>query len=297
MNRFLYYLKEGFSKVFSRNGNITMTAASVCIAAAVLTLVGLFTAVGLNLAELTQRLSGNAEINIYIKNDLDDRNISDIETDLKHIDGVASVRFYSRNDRMEKVSREVYGDDGYVFEAGENPLRDSYILTVSDLSKMTEVAEKAKKTDGVDEVVGNSDTINGIQTLISATKRLGIWLMLILILLAIFIISSSIRLKLSSNAEEIRIMQIVGAKSSFIAIPYIIQGMIIGLIGAVLGILITLGGYTFLVSRLELIIPQGLINYVSAAKIAAVIIPSFVLSGTVIGALGSVFALHRYFKR
>ena len=90
-----------------------MTVASICIAAAVLTLIGLFSALGINAAALTQRLGSNAEINIYIKSDLGDRDITDIETDLKHIDGVANVRFYSREDRMEKVSREVYGDDVY----------------------------------------------------------------------------------------------------------------------------------------------------------------------------------------
>ena len=116
-----------FSKVFSKKGAV-MTVASICIAAAVLTLIGLFSALGINAAALTQRLGSNAEINIYIKSDLGDRDITDIETDLKHIDGVANVRFYSREDRMEKVSREVYGDDGYVFEQGENPLRDSYII-------------------------------------------------------------------------------------------------------------------------------------------------------------------------
>ena len=122
-----------------------MTVASICIAAAVLTLIGLFSALGINAAALTQRLGSNAEINIYIKSDLGDRDITDIETDLKHIDGVANVRFYSREDRMEKVSREVYGDDGYIFEQGENPLRDSYIITVSDLSKVSAIVKRQRQ--------------------------------------------------------------------------------------------------------------------------------------------------------
>lgn len=295
MNGLLYCFKEGFSKVFSKKGAV-MTVASICIAAAVLTLIGLFSALGINAAALTQRLGSNAEINIYIKSDLGDRDITDIETDLKHIDGVANVRFYSREDRMEKVSREVYGDDGYIFEQGENPLRDSYIITVSDLSKISAIVEKAKATDGVDEVIANSATINGIQTFISALKRIGMWLMIILILLAVFITANSIRLKLSSNADEIRIMQIVGATNSFIGIPYVIQGMIIGFIGAVLGAVITLTGYVFLTSRFEAIIPQGLMQFVSPGEIAVFIIPLFILSGIVVGALASGFALRRYFK-
>lgn len=296
MNEFLYYLKEGFFKAFSKKSNITMTVASICIAAAVLTLVGLFATVGINVDEFTQRLGNVAEINVYIKTELDDRNITDIETDLKHIDGVESVRFYSREDRMEKVSREVYGGEENVFERGENPLRDSYIITVSDLSKADDVAKAAKATDGIDEVVKNSDTINGIQALISATKKAGLWLMFILIFLAVFIISSSIRLKLSSNADEIRIMQIVGATNSFIGIPYVIQGMIIGLIGALVAVIITLIGYAILTSRLELIVPQGLIRFVSVSGIAAAVIPIFILSGIIIGAFGSGLALRRYFK-
>lgn len=297
MNEFLYYLKEGFSKVFSKRGNVTGTAASVCITAAVLAIAGIFVSVGANVAGFADRLGSSAEINVYISNDLGGRSIEDIENDLKHIGGVAGVRFYSRNDRLEKVSREVYGDDGYVFEQGENPLRDSYIITAGDISELPEIAEKARNTDGVEEVVENSDTINGIQMFVSAMKKAGIWLMIILAALAVFIVSNSIRMKLTSNAEEIRIMKIVGAADSFIAIPYIIQGMITGLLGALFGASATVIGYVFLVSKLEAAVPGGLVQFVSAGKIAAAAVPVFVLFGIMVGALGSGFALHRYFKR
>lgn len=293
IGRIGYILKDGFKSVFS---NKIMSAASVCIIAATLTLTGLFIAAGINVSAFMDRLGNSAEINVYLKSDAGGRTISDIESDLKKIDGVGEVRFFSREDRLSKVAKEVYGDDGYVFAGGENPLRDSYILTISDLARTNEIGRAAAEVEGVDEVIRNDDIIGGIDMLTSAVKNVGVWIMLMLLLLSVFVVYMTVRQVTAAHGDEIRIMSIVGATRGFISGPYVIQGMLLGLVGAAAACAVIILGYSLLAAKLTAVLPQNIVSFVSVGRTAALIVPLFAVSGAVIGAFGGFIAAKRYIK-
>lgn len=288
-----YILREGLKSVFS---NKIMSAASVCIIAATLTLTGLFMAMGINVDAFMNRLGNSAEINVYLKSDAGGRTINDIESDLKKIDGVRSVRFFSREDRMNKVSKEVYGEDGYVFGSGENPLRDSYILTISDLARSNAIGCEAAEVEGVDEVIRNDDIIGGIDMLTSSVKSVGLWIMLILWLLSVFVVYMTVRQATAAHGDEIRIMSIVGATRGFIRGPYVVQGMLFGLFGAVIACAVIILGYGLLAAELADVLPRNIISFVSVKRTAVMIVPPLAVSGTVIGAFGGFIAAERYLK-
>ncbi|MDO5310950.1 MAG: permease-like cell division protein FtsX [Clostridia bacterium] len=288
-----YILREGLKSVFS---NKIMSAASVCIIAATLTLTGLFMAMGINVNAFMNRLGNSAEINVYLKSDAGGRTINDIESDLKKIDGVRSVRFFSREDRMNKVSKEVYGEDGYVFSSGENPLRDSYILTVSDLARCSAIGCEAAEVEGVDEVIRNDDIIGGIDMLTSSVKSVGLWIMLILLLLSVFVVYMTVRQATAAHGDEIRIMSIVGATRGFIRGPYVVQGMLLGLFGAVIACAAIILGYGLLTTELAAVLPRNIVSFVPVGRTAALIVPLLAVSGTVIGSFGGFIAAERYLK-
>lgn len=288
-----YILREGLKSVFSSK---IMSAASICIIAATLTLTGLLIAMGINVNAFMDRLGNSAEINVYLKSDAGGRTINDIESDLKRINGVKSVRFFSREDRMNKVSEEVYGEDGYVFGSGENPLRDSYIITVSDLTQSGEIARTAAEVGGVDEVIRNDDIIGGIDMLTSSVKSAGLWIMLILLLLSVFVVYMTVRQATAAHGDEIRIMSIVGATRGFIRGPYVVQGMLLGLVGAAISCAAIILGYGLLAAELADVLPRNIISFVTVGRIAALIVPLFAVSGTVIGAFGGFIAAERYLK-
>ncbi len=292
-NKLFYFIKNGFKNIISHK---MMSIASVCIMAASLALLGVLIAAGININSFMNKLGDSCEINVYLKSDADGRSISDIEGDLKGISGVSEVKFYSREERLKKVTEEVYGKEGYVFEDGQNPLRDSYLLIISDLSKSMEVSNEAQNIKGVEEVIQNKDIIGGIDMLTKAMKNVGIWIMIIFMLLSLFILSNTIKIGMASCAEEIGIMKIVGATDGFIRGPFIVQGVILGIVGALIASIAILLGYGVVISKVSGLITSDIISFASVKAVAAVIVPVFLGSGAVIGVVASYTAAGRYFK-
>ncbi len=288
-----YFIKQGGKNIVSHK---MMSFASVCIMAASFMLLGLFTAVGLNVNAFMDKLGDSCEINVYIKADAAGRSISDIEGDLKNIDGVSEVRFYSREDRLNKVTEEVYGKDGYAFSNDSNPLRDSYILIISDLSESEKISKDASEIAGVEEVIQNQDIISGIDVMTKAIKSIGIWIMLIFLLLAVFITSNTIKLGMVSHGEEIKIMKIVGATDEFIRAPFVIQGMLLGILGAIPASIAVSACYGVVINKVSAMVPSNIISFVSLGDTAMIIIPMFFAVGIVVGVIGSYTAAGRYFK-
>lgn len=288
-NKTLYFVKQGFLNIVSHK---IMSAASICIVAAALALIGLFTAVGININELMQRIGSSYEINVYLNSE-NERSISDIEGELKRIPGVKSVSFYSREDRLEKVSREVYGDDGYVFKDGENPLRDSFIITVNNLTESDDISKAAENIDGVDEVIRSKDIIGGIDTATRAVRNIGIWIMAVLVILAVFIVYNTIRLGMSSFENEIGIMRIVGASETFIIGPFVVQGFALGVTGAALADILILIGYKIAESNISALISGSITELAGIGMIAAVLTPILMATGGLIGIIGSLAAALR----
>ena len=290
---FLYFLKQGCKNIISHK---MMSFASVCIMTASLMLLGLFMAVGININTFMDKLGDSCEINVYIKSDAAGRSISDIEEDLKNIKGVSNVKFYSREDRLNKVTEEVYGKDGYAFSDENNPLRDSYILIISDLSQSERISAEAAEIVGVEEVIQNQDIIGGVEMMTKAVKNIGMWIMLIFYLLAIFIISNTIKLGMASHGEEIRIMKIVGATDGFIRAPFVIQGMLLGILGAIPASIAVSTGYGIVVHKVSAAVTSDIISFLSLADVAKIAVPTFFVVGILVGIIGSYTAAGRYFK-
>ena len=291
VERFFYFLRRGIKSAASHK---LMSAASVGIVAASLVLLGMFVTVGVNLSSILEKLGDSREINVYLARNAAGRSISDIESELKLIDGVHSVKFFSREDRLEKVAREVYGEDGYSFGNGENPLRDSYILTIFDVSAAQRICDAAENVEGVEETVKSSDILGGIDAVVSGARNIGIWLMLIMLLISVFIIANAVRLGIASHGDEIGIMRTIGATDGFIVAPFLFQATFLGMVGAAAAGIICVGGYCLTANRFAVSLPQGIISLVGAGRVAAIVLPLLFGVGIVIGALGSLTAVRKY---
>ncbi|MBQ3573708.1 MAG: permease-like cell division protein FtsX [Clostridia bacterium] len=289
-----YFFKQSIRNIFSRRA---LNFATVFIVISALVLLGFFLAVGSNISAFVGRIGDSKEINVYLSRDTEGYSILDIEGQLKNIEGVAEVRFYSRADRLQKVTEEVYGEDGYDFDDKTNPLRDSYILVVSDFTDAERVSKEASDIAGVEEVVKNSDIISGIDMISHMIRWAGIWMNVIFILVAIFIISNSIKLGISSCEEEIKIMKIIGATDKFISAPFIIQGLLLGVFSALIASGVVLSGYGMAVAKLGRMVSANIISFVTVGEIAAVILPILFAIGVVIGVAGSIASVRIYLKR
>ncbi len=287
-----YFFKQSFKSIKRR---LYACVASVCIVAAVFMLMGVFLSAGINACVLTEKLGDSCQINVYLKDDMEDKDISDVKKDILKIQGVSDVTFLSKGERLDKVTEDVYGGES-IYDEENNPLRDSYIVTAADVTEVQRIYDEICDIDGVDEAVKNSDVVDGIITLTDVLKGVGLMLLILFALLAVLVISGIIILCVTSCADEIKIMKIVGATDGFILTPFIIEGVMIAVFGALIAAGLTVAGYEILMQRMSYIISADASYLAGTGKIAAVITPVFVISGAVVGAMGSFMSARKCLK-
>ena len=286
------FIKQGLKNILSHK---LMNFASILIVAASLSLFGMFIAIGININSIVSNLSNNCEINVYI--DINSKNaITDIENDLKSIKNVNSVKFVSRDRRLDKAKSEIYGDSAEIYENGENPLRDSFVLLASDYSDCEGICNEARSIDGVAEVIRDSDIISKISDLIKAVKSIGIWIILIFAILSMLIIFNTVKLCMIAHEDEIKTMRIIGATDSYIRIPFLAQGALLGVFGAIPACILTLLSYNLIVQKIAVLLSASLIRTTPLLQISIIVIPIFFAGGAVLGVLGAFFATRKYFK-
>ena len=241
------FFRHLWESIKSLKRNIWMTIASVSSVAITLTLVGIFAAVLLNVEKIAQGIENNIQINVYLNvNSADNSETKTnevgetVQNDSYHqvydqinaLSGVKSVTFSSKDDQLAKL-KETYGDDWTMFDGDSNPLQDVYVVEATSASKVKKVANKISKIEGVESVNyggSNSDQLFKISKFIRTWGAAGT---VLLVVVAIFLISNTIRMTIMSRHRDIEIMRLVGAKNSYIRGPFFFEGAWVGLFGAI----------------------------------------------------------------
>ncbi len=289
-----YFIKQGFKNIRTHR---LVSLASIGIVAASLLLLGIFMLLEMNLESVLSQLQNQYELNIYLEESVTDSQRKGIEKSLEKIDGVNELRFYSRDARLQDAKKsDAYRGKEYLLEDFEkdNPLRDSYIVTLKDLEKSSKVAAKAEKIPGIDEVVNMPELTNKIQKFADGAEQIGLWTMVLFALAAIFIISNTIRMGMAARSREIEIMHFVGASPSYVRGPFLVEGVILGLIGACLASGMILWGYFAVAGAIQESVPVEILKVVNPWDAARIMIPCFLILGVGIGLFGSGFSVHKY---
>lgn len=275
------------------SGHKMMSAASVCIVAAVFALLGIFIAVGMNVGHVVELLGDSREINVYIASDASGRKIEDIKAELSVLEGAEKVIYRSKEDRMMTVAEQIYGESGDAEELNCDILRDSFVIVAKDSSLVANISKSAEEVEGVEEIVCNADIIKNIDAAANAVLRLGFLIMLILLLLVVFIICNTIRLCVSSHADEIYLMQLIGATDGFIMIPYMVQGVLLGIFGAFIASVVVLGLYKAFESAALSMISQEILTFLPVGDIALAVICVYCVLSIGIGVVGAAASVGR----
>lgn len=304
------FFRHLWESIKSLKRNIWMTIASVSSVAITLTLVGIFAAVLLNVEKIAQGIENNIQINVYLNVNSTDNSETKtnevgetVQNDSYHqvydqinaLSGVKSVTFSSKDDQLAKL-KETYGDDWTMFDGDSNPLQDVYVVEATSASKVKKVANKISKIEGVESVNyggSNSDQLFKISKFIRTWGAAGT---VLLVVVAIFLISNTIRMTIMSRHRDIEIMRLVGAKNSYIRGPFFFEGAWVGLFGAIVPSIIIYFGYKAVYASVN---PQfevqGLTLYPADTFLPMIIGGMFVV-GILIGSLGSVISMRRYLK-
>ncbi|ADH61458.1 protein of unknown function DUF214 [Thermoanaerobacter mathranii subsp. mathranii str. A3] len=287
---FKYFLKEGFSNLAR---NRLMTIASITSVMAAMLILGLVVVIILNVNSLTYQVESQLELKAFLKDNISKEQVTQIGNDIKSIEGVTSVVFESKEEALRKFKQQL-GDKSYLAEGleNDNPLPQSYIIKVKDANLMKDISTKIKQINGVEKVSYGQDVVDKLLGIIKIIRIVGLSIILILFIISIVIISNTIKLGVFARRREINIMKYIGATDWFIRWPFLIEGVILGLIGALLSVIILVlaYGYVLDVMNNKLIMFQLL----PLEKIVGGILLYFSMIGAIIGALGSGLSIKRF---
>ncbi len=291
------HLREGFKGTL-RNG--WMTFAAISAVTITLLLVGVFALVMFNVNEISENVENDVEIQVFVTRTAEEANVEKLGENIEQIPGVASVTFSSKEDELENFRNQL-GEDANAYGTVEkdNPLHDRYIVKASDPLNTETVADAVQSLANVDKVTYGQDYIDKMFAFFNGIRIGGLVLIVGLTLMAMFLISNTIKMTIFSRRREIEIMRLVGAKNSFIRWPFFIEGLLLGVFGALIPIAVIYFGYDVAYSALQpsldqlnsdifkLIDPSILTTQVSLVLLAL---------GAFIGIWGSTTSLGRFLK-
>lgn len=306
ISRFFRHLFEAL-KSLKRNG--WMTVAAVSSVMITLTLVAIFASVIFNTAKLATDIENNVRVVVYIRKDVED-NSQTIEKEgqtvtnndyhkvydsLKNMSTVKSVTFSSKEEQYEKLT-EIMGDNWKIFEGDANPLYDAYIVEANAPNDVKTIAEDAKKIEGVSEVQDGGANTERLFKLASFIRVWGLGIAALLIFIAVFLISNTIRITIISRSREIQIMRLVGAKNSYIRGPFLLEGASIGLLGAIAPSVLVFIVYQIVYQSVNKSLVGQNLSMISPDLFSPLMIALLFVIGVFIGSLGSGISMRRFLK-
>ena len=295
-NVFSYLLGEGFKNVFN---NKKSSGASLAIMCATMLIFGVFFVIVQNINNMVKSLEEQQGIQVFIQKDATQEQMDQLGEQIKSLDGVNTITFVSKEDALNTTREKLKNKQNLLAGWDEdNPFRASYVITLTDLEKSSDVQSEIQKLDNVFSIESRDDTINALVAIANAIRIITAIILVLLILISIFIIANTIKLTVHARRKEISIMKYVGATDSFIKWPFIIEGILIGIIAAVLSIIILGISYSVLsgsIMHSEQIQRIG-VNLLGFNNMLNLLILVYLLLGMGIGTLGSTMSMRKYLK-
>ena len=276
--------------------NFSLSFASIMCTTITLILVAVAVVAAANVNNATKLIEDELTIVTYLKKDVTEEQIDNIKSEISSYKNVDEVTFKSKDEWKLEMSEY---DDSFktvLDYLDENPLMDSFVLKVNDVKKLSETSEYIKAINGVDTVKYGEGMVEQVISVFDIVQKIVVVVVIALVVVTSFLISNTIKLTIFSRRNEIEIMRLVGASNITIKLPFLFEGFIIGLIGSIIPVCITIYGYVILYSRLHgklfsnmimLIKPYPFVFWVSLIVIAI---------GALVGMYGSIKAVRKYLK-
>lgn len=293
-NVITYFLSEGFRNVF-KNKKSTFSCLGVMCGA--MLIFGLFYSIGRNINNLVAELEEKQSFNVFIDYGTTEEEIKTLGEEINKIEGVNKISYTTPEEAYNSV-RESLGESSSVMDGFDaSAFRASYSITLTDLSMNDHVQEEIAKLDHVARIV-SKDTIRKLNSIAKGIRITTFAILAILIAISVFIISNTIKLTVHARRKEISIMKYVGATNSFIRTPFIIEGIIIGLIAGILSTLLVGGGYNLFYNwaMQNQTVQEVGINVISFASMSTQVITVYLILGIGIGIIGSSISMKKYLE-
>ncbi|MBQ1496169.1 MAG: permease-like cell division protein FtsX [Bacilli bacterium] len=288
-------IRDGFKNVFR---NISLSIASISCITVTLIIVAAAIIGSWNVENFTKLIRDDFTIVAFVKNDATEEDKTRIKEELDKIKNIQTIEFISKKDIMEemKQSSDTFNSVMSSWSDSENPLDDTYQIRVKDDEKISKTAEKIKSIDKIEKVSYGEGMVDSMISIFGIVKNVLIVIVIGLVVVTAFLIVNTIKITIFSRQEEIEIKRLVGASNMSIKQPFVIEGLLIGILGSIIPIIVTIYGYSYLYEKtggqmfsqfIKLVKPLPFSLYVSLILLAI---------GVIVGMFGSNKAVRKYLK-
>ena len=276
--------------------NFSLSFASIMCTTITLILVAVAVVAAANVNNATRLIEDELTIVTYLKKDVTEEQIENIKSEISSYKNIEEVTFKSKDEWKLEMSEY---DDSFktvLNYLDENPLMDSFVLKVNDVKKLSETSEYIKAINGVDTVKYGEGMVEQVISIFDIVQKIVVVVVIALVVVTSFLISNTIKLTIFSRRNEIEIMRLVGASNITIKLPFLFEGFIIGLIGSIIPVCITIYGYVILYSRLHGKLFSNMIMLIKPYPFAFGVSLIVIAIGALVGMYGSIKAVRKYLK-
>lgn len=292
---FGYLTKEGFRNLWS---NRLMSFASVAVLLSCMIMIGSAFMLLVNIQSVIDSIENKNVIMVYVKQDADEAAVQKLGEEIRALKNVSGCEFVDKETAFKNEIDEL-GTDATYFEGVENPLPDLYKVSVDDMVNFDSTADALQKLDNVESIRDDKDVATVLINIRSSVTYISFGIIILLMLVSLFIISNTIRITMFSRRLEISIMKSVGATNGFIRWPFVIEGMLLGIISAAVSLGAVWGIYEIIKSSIASMLGNVMDigdNLVEFKEYALLILAAFLVIGILSGVVGSMVSIQRYLK-
>lgn len=288
-------IRDAFKSVFR---NFSLSLASISCISITLIIVAVALLASLNVDNFAKMIKEDVTIVVFINREVPSDKINVIRAKLDQIENISSIEYKSKDsiknemqsssDTLESIMKD--------WQDENNPLKDTFQVKVDDIEKIENTASQIKKIEGVDSVNYGETMINRFLAAFKMLEKGTILAVILLIIVTVFLIINTIKLTIFSRKREISIMRLVGASNFSIKMPFVIEGMVLGLIGSIIPILVIIYGYYAVYKHFGGQIFSPLIKLITPEPFIYIISLVVLVIGVVVGMIGSYQAVRKYLK-
>lgn len=288
-------IRDSFKSIFR---NLSLSVASISCTVITLILVALAILATENVTDMTDKIEKDLTMIVFVDNKASEEEINNVKSELNNIDNIDSITFRSKDEIKNNMSSEnetfkkimdSWGDD-------ENPLQSTYILKVKNINKIKETASTIKNIDKVTLVKYGETMVDRMVSVFDVIKK-GCWVIVIaLVVVTIFLITNTIKITIFSRRNEINIMRLVGTSNTVIKLPFIFEGLLLGIFGSLIPVILTIFGYTYFYESMGGVILSNLVELTKPNLIIYNTSLALLIIGGVVGMFASARAVRKYLK-
>lgn len=288
-------VRDAFKSVFR---NFSLSIASVSCISITLVVVAIAMLASWNVNSITDSIKKDVTVVVFINQKATDLDLEKIDAELRKIDNIESVVLKTKEQEKKEMMEESEFLESIMadWDDDESPLKDSFLIKVTDLEKIKDTVKQIKKIDMVDVVNYGETMVEKMLGAFDVIEKVTIVIVLALVLVNVFLIVNTIKLTIFSRKREISIMRLVGASNFSIKYPFVVEGMVIGMIGSIIPILIVIYGYTYLYTYFDGVLFSSLIKLIDPQPFVYIVSLVVLGIGIVVGMIGSSRAVRKYLK-